>query len=225
MAPHISLSILRELFCLKLKFNVTSKDITNDKKQFQFKMALPHILIILLSILAWIFGTIFLLNNKINLSAYLINIIWSIYNFLGAIVSIKVAYQNPLYRKSERIQIQDPINIFINTEKGKLTGSLIDISENGLAVNLDKYSDITLNSKIDLHIDNNIISCKVVRNKDKLLGLTFESLNNTQFEFIMNIYTNNMKPYYDTRKLQKYIEKDSSIKNIFSFNKSKVHST
>ena len=99
MSPHISLSILRELFCLKLKFNVTSKDITNDKKQFQFKMALPHILIILLSILAWISGTVFIINNKINLGAYLINIIWSVYNFLGAIVSIKVAYQNPLYRK------------------------------------------------------------------------------------------------------------------------------
>lgn len=75
MSPHISLSILRELFCLKLKFNVTSKDITNDKKQFQFKMALPHILIILLSILAWISGTVFIINNKINLGAYLINII------------------------------------------------------------------------------------------------------------------------------------------------------
>lgn len=225
MSPHISLSILRELFCLKLKFNVTSKDITNDKKQFQFKMALPHILIILLSILAWISGTVFIINNKINLGAYLINIIWSVYNFLGAIVSIKVAYQNPLYRKSERIQIHDAINIFINTEKGKLTGSLIDISENGMAINLDKYSDITLNSKIDIHIDNNIIPCKVVRNKDTLLGLAFESLNNTQFDFIMNIYINNMKPYYDTKKLQKYLEKKSSLKDIFSFNKSKVQST
>ena len=35
MAPHITLSILREIFCLKLKFNVTSKDITTNKKQFQ----------------------------------------------------------------------------------------------------------------------------------------------------------------------------------------------
>ncbi|MBS4956066.1 MAG: glycosyltransferase [Clostridium sp.] len=52
MAPHITLSILRELFCIRLKFNVTSKDITTNKKQFQFKMASSHILIVIATILA-----------------------------------------------------------------------------------------------------------------------------------------------------------------------------
>lgn len=200
MAPHITLSILREIFCLKFKFNVTSKDITTNKKQFQFKMALPHILIIVTTILAWILGTIYLLTNKITLGSYLINLIWSIYNFLGSIICIKVAYQNPIYRKSERIPIKENINIFINTAKEKLTGSLIDISENGIAISLDFPLDIKLDTKLNVHINDNIIPCKVARNKDKLLGLSFDSLTNDQLDFIMNIYVNNLQAYYDTKK-------------------------
>lgn len=220
MAPHITLSILRELFCLKLKFNVTSKDITTNKKQFQFKMALPHILIAIASILAWIFGTIYLLTNKINLGSYLINIIWSIYNFLGSIICIKVAYQNPIYRKSERISIKENISLFINTAQGKLTGSLIDISEKGMAIILDSPLDIKLGTKLNVYINDNIISCTVARNKDKLFGLFFDSLTNDQLDFIMNIYVNNLQAYYDTKKSQKYVEESCSKKSIFSFSNS-----
>ncbi|WP_133015619.1 glycosyltransferase [Clostridium cuniculi] len=215
MAPHITFSILRELFCLKLKFNVTSKDITTNKKQFQFKMALPHILIAIASIFAWIFGTIYLLTNKINLGSYLINIIWSIYNFLGSIICIKVAYQNPIYRKSERISIKENISIFINTAQGKLTGSLIDISEKGMAISLDSPLDVKLGTKLNVHINDNIIPCTVARNKDKLFGLFFDSLTNDQLDFIMNIYVNNLQAYYDTKKSQKYVEESFSKKSIF----------
>ena len=163
-------------------------------------MALPHILIVIATILAWIFGTIYLLTNKINLGSYLINLIWSIYNFLGSIICIKVAYQNPIYRKSERISIKENISIFINTAQGNLTGSLIDISEKGMAISLDDPLDVKLDTKLNVNINDNIIPCKVARNKDKLFGLSFDSLTNDQLDFIMNIYLNNLKPYYNTKK-------------------------
>ena len=202
MAPHITLSILRELFCLKLKFNVTAKDITTNKKQFQFKMALPHILILITSILAWILGTIYLLTNKINLGSYLINLIWSIYNFLGSIICIKVAYQNPIYRKSERISIKENIGIFIDTAQGNLTGSLIDISEKGMAISLDSPLDVKLGTKLNININDNTIPCKIVRNIDKLLGVSFASLTSEQLDFIMNIYIDNLQAYYNPKKSQ-----------------------
>lgn len=225
MAPHITISIFRELLCLKSEFSVTSKDLTNNKKQFHFKMALPHILIAITSIFAWFFGTVSLLTNKINLGAYLINIIWSIYNFLGSIICIKVAYQNPIYRQSERISIKENIHIFINTSKGKLEGSLIDISEKGVAIKLNCPLDVKLNTKLDIHIDNYIIPCKVARNTDKLLGLKFDSLTNNQLYFIMNIYIDNMQAYYDPKKSPKYIKENCTKKGIFTFSKSKIQST
>ena len=41
MAPHLSLSILKEMLFLKTKFNVTSKEVVLNKKSFQFKIVLP----------------------------------------------------------------------------------------------------------------------------------------------------------------------------------------
>lgn len=170
-------------------------------------MALPHILIAITSILAWVFGTVFLLNNKITLGAFLINILWSVYNFLGSVICIKVAYQNPIYRKSERISVEDNIYIFINTAKGKLYGHLLDISEKGMSIKLNDSIDVKLASKLDVHIYDNVIPCKVARNKDKLLGLEFDLLTDTQLDAIMNIYIDNLQAYYDPKKSQKYIEK------------------
>ena len=191
MAPHITLSIFREIFCLKSKFNVTPKDLT----------------------------------NKITLGAYLINIIWSIYNFLGSIICIKVAYQNPIYRQSERILIKENIHIFINTSKGKLTGSLIDISEKGIAIRLNNPLDIKLDTKLDVHINDYVIPCKVARKRDKLLGLKFDSLTDNQLYFIISIYIDNMQAYYDPKKSPKYIKENSPRKSVFTFNNSKVQST
>lgn len=225
MAPHITLSILRELFCLKTKFNVTSKDLTTDKKQFHFKMALPHILIAIASILAWVFGSIFLLNNKLDFGAYLINIIWSIYNFFGALICIKVAYQNPIYRQSERIPVEENIPVFIKTSQGDLDGLLLDISEKGLAIKLKNHLNLNLNNKIDICINNQVIPCIIARNINNFLGLKFDSLNDNQLYFIMDIYINNMQAYYDPKKSPKYIKDNSSKKRFFKFNKSKVQST
>ena len=53
MAPHLTLSIIKELLCLNIKFNVTSKEVVLNKKSFQFKIVLPHIILAIISIIAW----------------------------------------------------------------------------------------------------------------------------------------------------------------------------
>ena len=130
-----------------------------------------------------------------------------------------------LYTNGERISIKENIHIFINTSKGKLEGSLIDISEKGVAIKLNSPLDVKLNTKLDIHIDNYIIPCKVARNTDKLLGLKFDSLTNNQLYFIMNIYIDNMQAYYDPKKSPKYIKENCTKKGIFTFSKSKIQST
>ena len=69
-----------------------------------------------------------------------------------------------------------------------------------MAISLDDPLDVKLDRKLNVHINDNIIPCKVARNKDKLFGLSFDSLTNDQLDFIMNIYLNNLKPYYNTKK-------------------------
>ena len=120
MAPHLTLSIIKELLCLNIKFNVTSKEVVLNKKSFQFKIVLPHIILAIISIIAWIVSTKLVIENNMHFGAYLLNILWSIFNFLGALISLKVAYQKPIFRISERIPVNDNIKVKIYNKKNNL---------------------------------------------------------------------------------------------------------
>ena len=204
MAPHISLSVLKELLALKINFNVTSKDITSNKKYFQFKIAVPHILIAITTIISWITGTLSLTGEKGNLYAYIINISWSFYNLIGIITSLKVAYQKPIYRKSERIKISETIKTKVIFNTKSLNGKLYDISESGLGIILNHPYNLEINSIVHIKFNNINLDCKVNRSKDKFIGLTYISLTEKDYENIMDIYVNNISSHYNTKINQKY---------------------
>ena len=204
MAPHISLSVLKELLALKINFNVTSKDITSNKKYFQFKIAVPHILIAITTVISWITGTLSLTGEKGNLYAYIINILWSFYNLIGIITSLKVAYQKPIYRKSERIKISETIKTKVIFNTKSLNGKLYDISESGLGIILNHPYNLEINSIVHIKFNNINLDCKVNRSKDKFIGLTYISLTEKDYENIMDIYVNNISSHYNTKINQKY---------------------
>ena len=204
MAPHISLSVLKELLALKINFNVTSKDITSNKKYFQFKIAVPHILIAITTVISWITGTLSLTGEKGNLYAYIINISWSFYNLIGIITSLKVAYQKPIYRKSERIKISETIKTKVIFNTKSLNGKLYDISESGLGIILNHPYNLEINSIVHIKFNNINLDCKVNRSKDKFIGLTYISLTEKDYENIMDIYVNNISSHYNTKINQKY---------------------
>ena len=115
---------------------ITSKEITHNKKHFQFNIVLPQICIIFFTIVSWIISTKLVIDNRMILGTYLINMVWSIYNFIGAITSLIVAYQKPIFRASERIVISEDIKIILNSDSCVTKGTLIDISEKGLGIKL-----------------------------------------------------------------------------------------
>lgn len=210
MAPHISLSVLKEMLSIKVNFNVTSKDITNDRKQFQFRIAMPHIVIIVVTLISWYISGKMFLEGDIHVGAYLINMGWSIFNFIGAIICIKVAYQKPIFRNTERIKVVDNIKIELEDGMNRLRGKVVDISDKGIGIELSNDEEIELGNKLDLIINGIKIDCKVVRKRGTMVGLIYDNLNVEQMKMVMNIYVDNMSPYYDTKRTQRYVE----VKNI-----------
>lgn len=210
MAPHISLSVLKEMLSIKVNFNVTSKDITNDRKQFQFRIAMPHIVIIVVTLISWYISGKMFLEGDIHVGAYLINMGWSIFNFIGAIICIKVAYQKPIFRNTERIKVVDNIKIELEDGMNRLRGKVVDISDKGIGIELSNDEEIELGNKLDLVINGIKIGCKVVRKRGTIVGLIYDNLNVEQMKMVMNIYGDNMSPYYDTKRTQRYVE----VKNI-----------
>lgn len=205
MAPHLTLSILKEMLFFKTKFNVTLKEIQQDKKQFQFRVALPHIIIVLVTIIAWIVSTHSLIENNIHLQAYLLNIVWSIYNFIGAIICIKVAYQKPIFRTSERININEDITVNCYYKQNKFKAKILDLSEKGIGLKLNEELDLQCEETIKLDLKGSTFVCKVSRLNKDLLGLKFNKVTPYQMKLIMSIFTENMQPYYKIAKSQEYI--------------------
>lgn len=225
MAPHISLSIIKEIFGLKIKFNVTPKDNFSDKGYFQLNAALPHIILSLLSIASLIFGINGLLEGTRNLFAVIINCTWIIYNLLGLLVCIYVAYQKPIKEDIDKVTIQKKINCYlIDTETNeKLNSKLIDINGRALRIDLSKNSkqniDITKNYILNI---NNIINEKVMiakKSKNSLI-IKYDSFNEKEKTYLTKIYTENIKPYFHINKTPNYIDRTGKEITIKS-NKSK----
>lgn len=209
MAPHISFSVIREIFSLDTKFNVTPKDVVNDKAYFQFKTSLPHIIITILSIGAWIIGTYAMINGKISFGAYGINMLWSIYNFIGALMSIYVAYQKPIYRSVERIEIKNRTEVTIEYLKESYKGYLKDISEKGVGIQMPILNQLNIGDTVYVTLKddhkNKPIKGTVVRLQNNHIGIQFEALNQEQMKSIIKIYVRNMRAYYEVKKQPKYI--------------------
>lgn len=202
MAPHISISILKELLSLKINFNVTSKDITYDKNHFQFKIALPHIIIGITTIISWIVGALLLTGEKGNFYSYIINFLWSLYNLIGIITSLRVAYQKPIYRKNERIKVSNIIKTTVTFYNISLSAKLHDISESGLGIILNKPYNFEINSIVHLKFNNICINCKINRIEGNHIGLSYVSLTNDDYEKIMDIYVNNLSAPYNSKNVQ-----------------------
>lgn len=208
MAPHLSMSIIKEFFSLNVDFNVTPKDVIYNEKKFQYKIVLPHLLLLVCSMLAWIVSIFYIIHGKLHTGAFIFNLVWSIFNFVGVIISLKVAYQKPIFRSSERIFISDNINVTLNIDNStSLTGKLLDISDQGIGILLDNNSNakINLDTEVDLNLNNTNFNCIVRRINNDSIGLKFNELSPEQMKLVMNIFTENMKPYYNTNKIQNYI--------------------
>ena len=214
MAPHLSFSILKEMLFLKAKFNVTSKDIYNDRKQFQFAVAFPHIFILIITIIAWGVSTILVINNNMHIGPYLLNMGWSIYNFIGSAISIKVAYQKPIFRASERIDVTEKIIVECEYKEQKFNARILDISEKGIGLKIDTKPDLTLGDEMNFKLEGVLFKCNICRVNNDSIGLKFEQLSPEYMKLIMNIFTKNMHAYYRLDKKQEYIiiEKENKIK-------------
>ena len=213
MAPHITFSVIKEIFMLKIKFNVTPKEQTYEKAHFQARIVMPHIVLAALTILSWIIGTIYLKENKIDLEAYFINTFWSAYNFIGIIIALRVAYQKPMFRVTERVKVNKNNKAEIYKDKSKIVkGTIKNISERGIGIYTDNPDYFKINDKVQIKFwdkDNELLlSAEVKRKHKSLLGLEFNRLSPTEMQNIISIYIDNLAPYYDVKRQQAYIYKD-----------------
>ncbi|CEN27911.1 Cellulose synthase catalytic [Lactococcus piscium MKFS47] len=195
MAPFISYAVISEaVFKSKKGFSVTNKGYNTSKKYYNWRLSLPLLILLILSVIALakslliIFDVLPFASGK---AALYINVFWLIYNVFILIFAVLVPFERPRFRKSER---------FASSEKAQMldeSGQLIDACTvtdwnelgAGLVIDRSEQSDIKLGQKVLLDINGYQIESVVRRvrpGKENLyIGLVFVSLTYDQYAYII----------------------------------------
>lgn len=204
MAPHLTLSILKEMLNLKTKFNVTSKELVLDRKSFQLRICFAHVLIAVLSVFGWVISANMLRSGHGHLGAFFLNLFWSGYNLTGVIIAIKVAYQKPIFRKNERIEVEEDVMVTLRIDDKEVYAKMLDISGQGTKLRVLDELALIEKDTIIMQLKGVSIPCQVVRYGNSYLALTFEDLSFEQLKAVMDIFTVNMHSHYQTKRSQIY---------------------
>lgn len=154
IAPYLFLSASKELlFKSKTKFYVVPKGQKTEKGEFSWELALPHVLLLMITIIGWILALLNIMQSKEKgVGLLLIFTAWSIYNSVSIVLSIRVCFEKPRYRNIERISTNEQVILKIKREETHIC-NIIDISEEGCKMICRKFHNYNkLNEAEDLEI-------------------------------------------------------------------------
>ena len=204
MAPQLSFSIIKEMLNLKTKFNVTSKETVMDKRSFQIKIVIPHIIILILTLVGWGKSAIDIVYQDAHIASYMLNFFWSCYNLMGIVTALRVAWQKPIFRSSERVCITDDVTVLVKYRGQHIQAKLLDISNQGAQIKLMEPVNMRPNRKIFIKIEDTVISSKIIRlSGDNRVSVKYNKVDSNDMKSIMKIFVENINPYYKIDNLLK----------------------
>ena len=146
--PYMIIPVFVETLGFKLRaFHVTSKEALSSKNA-QLKYAIPHIMLILATLL----GLAYCIYDMVYHHTYgsIVLVYWLLVNGYFLLMAILFMFGRTDYRQSQRFIARIPVKI--RTSSHTFTGETLDISEGGMAVELtnpeyipyDQHFQITL---------------------------------------------------------------------------------
>lgn len=211
MAPHLVISVLKEMLNINVKFNVTAKDTVFDRRFFQLRMVMPHLILMGITIFAWYLAYIGLKNGTINFGSYLLNMFWSSYNIAGIVIALKVAWQKPIYRKVERIKIMQYVPIEIEYQQKHYHGVIKDISGAGIGILMDEAFIAEKGKLVHIYLNGLRLSCRIVRENGRWLAVRYGNLTPDEYKTLMKLLTSNLTTQFDVHRTQKYHQENSPV--------------
>ena len=222
MAPHLSLSIIKEMFGFEVNFNVTSKDIEIDRGYYEYDVVKPHLLILILGLLSLFIGLKLVEKGYIIKYAYYLNAFLNIFNLIGIMRSLRVAYQVKVSEDEDRASIDEKREsncILLDHEEKHLSN--IDVVIDSISskkIWIETSQNLEIGSKVLIKLRKSYVKCEVLDKHRNNLELKLLSLTKEQMEEVIEIYIQYLTPYHEIDKKQIFIE---DKKKTFD-NKSKV---
>lgn len=202
-APFLSLAALMEaIFSRPIPFRVTPKGINSERTVISLRYALPHIVLLILTLIGWALAFIRLdVTSALSVNATIINLAWSVYNAFAIVTSILVCVERPRKRDSERLAAHEAITLSL--DEGA-SCKIVDISESGAKIECEHMSDgkeafsgsVQIKSREFEELDGTIMWAKS-EGKQKSFGVKFGKLPNNVYRKIVGYISDHNKGYHD----------------------------
>lgn len=133
------------------KFNVTAKGGVIDQEYYDWKMARPYIVLLLLNLAGLIAGVTAIAIGHGDTSTILINLIWVIYNIIITSASADVANEARQLRTAARVSAVFPATVMLPNGK-TIVCTTSDFSQNGVGLNMPTRFDLAVGSHVNVSI-------------------------------------------------------------------------
>ncbi len=162
-------------------FNVTAKGGMVQHEYFDWKIALPYVVILVLNIVGFGFGMVRLFWwNSFEAGTVFFNIAWTVYNFMLLGAALAVALETRQVRRNWRVQRVIPAMVKLPTGR-TIVCQTEDFSEGGLALNLPAAVTVDKGSTVTISLFRGerefTLPALVVYNQGTVLRLRFEDMS------------------------------------------------
>jgi cellulose synthase (UDP-forming) len=187
LAWYILRPVIMALVNPKLgRFNVTSKGGVIEQSYFEWTMARPYIVLLLLNLAGLAAGLAALAFGHGDLdvrTTLCINLAWTVYNIVITSASIAVAAESRQLRNDPRVAAQLPAMVKLPDGK-TIMCQTSDFSQHGLALVLPRGAQVPLHEKVLVSIfrgrEEGVFPATSVFSSDEKVGLQFDALSVAQ---------------------------------------------
>lgn len=207
-APHTCMSILKEWVGLHVPFRVTNKQV-KEHAHFQFRAAAPHLFFALVTIAAWGTGYWSMVNGALPLSAYLINMTWSIYNFAALAVSIRAAYHAAEKEPGGSVAVEGGHEVRGEARGRTIWLSIQRLSEEGMIMRTLTLETPEEGEHICVIMERDGESQQICGSVEAVNGRAFffryDGLTLQGKRAIIGMYVEHLRPFFDAGITQEYL--------------------
>lgn len=164
------------------KFNVTSKGGVNQQAYFDWAIARPYLILLLVNVLGLLVGFVKLVlaADTEVVETLIINMVWTFYNIVIASASLAVASETRQVRSAPRVTAAIPAALRMPDGK-TLMCQTDDFSQNGLGLRVPQELKLATGSEVDVTLfrsdEEGTFPAKVMFSGKGRLGLNFKNLS------------------------------------------------
>jgi cellulose synthase (UDP-forming) len=172
LAPYILAPTLLALVNPRLgRFNVTSKGGVINRSHYDFRIALPLLILLALNIAGLFMAGHRWAVDPAHHDSLVMNVAWTTYNIIILSVAASIAWETRQRRSEVRVDV--PVQVTLLTANGRrLAGAASQLSRGGVAVHLESQAGLPEGASVVAVLNHQGLPCEIAARVAHASGVT-----------------------------------------------------